>query len=545
MRLKDLSIGWRLSLGFACVLSMMVVMTVTGILQMNKMRASTELMVNTLLVKERLAGEYAAIIRSNSARAMTWMRTDDPELKASINQLLSQDRNKVSHIQEQLYALVHTEQGITLLEHVTRTRQAYNTLREQGLQYSKTATASDIARFIDRQWQPATDKFIKAADAFSLYQRQLIDNTYRQIREAEMSGERLLLMMASLALLTGAVLSIWIARSILHPLRDSVRVARDVAAGDLAMTITVDSRDQLGELKAAMREMMQSLKRVTGAINTGARAITLSSEELLSANQELASRTEEQAASVEQTAATLEQISSTISNTAEHTDRARVFMQESGAIVSQNGLLMSQAAERMETIHASSARMAAITDTIDGIAFQTNILALNAAVEAARAGEQGRGFAVVAAEVRSLAQRSAGAAKEIRLLIDTNSEQIADGRAIVLHANREMEKIIAKVDSMQQLIGDISNAAREQSEGIAQLNLAMGQIDTATQQNAGIAEGSTAAVASVLAQTKALSEVVRFFRLSASDAVLPEPASEIPVSDHAGAEHAGTSAPVN
>lgn len=315
-----------------------------------------------------------------------------------------------------------------------------------------------------------------------------------------------------MALLLGGVLAWLITRSITCPLISAVRIAREVAEGNLCVEIKVDSQDQLGQLMQALRDMCGSLSNTVREVRQGADNIALTAAEISSGNTDLSARTEEQAAGVEQTAATLEQLTATINNTAGNTAQVYQFVTETTAIVKQNGVVMSEVSSRMQEIYDTSSEMTAIIRVIDGIAFQTNILALNAAVEAARAGESGRGFAVVAGEVRNLAQRSASAAREIKELIDDSVSRIASGRTVE-KADRGMEDIISNVQSMEGLIDEIAKASREQGDGIAQINSAMGQIDSTTQQNAALVEQSAATAASLQNQSRILQEKVSVFRL--------------------------------
>ncbi|UVC31476.1 methyl-accepting chemotaxis protein [Pantoea sp. SOD02] len=513
MRLKDLGVGRRLGLGFVCLLALMVVMVSLGLLRLKEVGDKTEVMIHQQLAKERWAMELAIIIRSNSANTMTWMRTSNQLLRSSIEQNFATDGNRYSEIMSQLESTVKSERGRSLVSDIKQARAEYIALRNEGLKLAANASMAEVDQFINVHWMEVVDAYSNAVDALLKHQQLRIDEEYLQIRAAEHAGETALIVIALIAFISSLLLAYLITRSITRPLREAVEIAKNVAAGDLTSNIIVDSKDQLGELKAALRDMTSSLRDVSEGIINGSSAISQASNEILSASNDLASRTEEQAASVEQTAATLQQISATSKNTADHAARMHTYMQESGEIVNENGSLMAQATSRMSAIKTSSEKMAAITEVIDGIAFQTNILALNAAVEAARAGEQGRGFAVVASEVRALAQRSAGASKEIRTLIDDSSERIMGGQDLVAKAHNGMNTIVGKVENMQMLIRDISSASLEQSEGILQLNDAMGLIDSTSQHNASMVEQAVAATASLQDQADKLRNLVDFFKL--------------------------------
>ncbi|WP_416413872.1 methyl-accepting chemotaxis protein [Pantoea sp. App145] len=312
------------------------------------------------------------------------------------------------------------------------------------------------------------------------------------------------------ALIVGLVVNRQLRR--LGTLRDALE---DVASGEGDLTRRLDVRggDELAQISAAFNRFVGKLSGVLLRVREGANNISLASTEISSGNNDLASRTEEQAAGVVETAATLEELTSTFSNTASNTEQARQFISGVAAAVRDNGTVMNDVSSRIQEISNDSMKMSEIIKVIDSIAFQTNILALNAAVEAARAGESGRGFAVVASEVRNLAQRSAGAAREIKTLIDDTVARVASGRELVVKADRGMADIVSDIQSMTQLIDEIAQASREQSDSIGQINIAMGQIDTTTQQNAALVEESASAAQSMSEQAVLMAELVSSFKL--------------------------------
>ncbi|WP_313685020.1 methyl-accepting chemotaxis protein [Pantoea sp.] len=313
------------------------------------------------------------------------------------------------------------------------------------------------------------------------------------------------------ALIVGLVIRQQLLR--LGILRDALE---DVVSGDADLTrrLAVQGDDELARIADTFNRFVSKLSDVLIRVREGANNIALTATEISSGNSDLAVRTEAQATGVEETAATLEELTSTIGNTAGNTAQAHLFVSEAASVVKSNGLLMNDVSSRMSEISESSSKMLNIIQVIDGIAFQTNILALNAAVEAARAGESGRGFAVVAGEVRTLAQRSASAAHEIKILIDDTVSRVASGKDLVEKADGGMSEMVGNVHNMAQIIDEIAQASREQSEGIGQINLAMGQIDTTTHQNAALVHQSAAAAASMQEQARALQELVGVFRLN-------------------------------
>ena len=292
-------------------------------------------------------------------------------------------------------------------------------------------------------------------------------------------------------------------------------VATDVAAGRLDAAVATERRDEVGDLLRALGSMQTQLRQVVGEVRASADSIALASAEVAQGNADLSQRTEQTAANLQQTAGSMEQLTGTVRQSADAAGQANQLAGSACEVASRGGAVVSQVVTTMHEINASSRKIADIIGTIDGIAFQTNILALNAAVEAARAGEQGRGFAVVAAEVRSLAQRSAAAAKEIKGLIGNSVDKVESGGRLVADAGQTMHEIVASVQRVSDIIAEITAAASEQSLGIGQVNGAVTQLDQMTQQNAALVEQSAAAAESLREQAGRLSGVVAIFKLTA------------------------------
>ena len=326
------------------------------------------------------------------------------------------------------------------------------------------------------------------------------------------------------AVALGLALALWIAARVTAPLREAVKIAQTVASGDLSSRIEVTTTDETGLLLAALKAMNDNLAKVVGEVRQGTDTIATASSQIASGNQDLSSRTEEQASSLEETAASMEELTSTVKQNADNARQANQLAVSASEVAVRGGSVVSQVVDTMASINASSRKIVDIIAVIDGIAFQTNILALNAAVEAARAGEQGRGFAVVASEVRSLAQRSAAAAKEIKGLIDDSVGKVEAGSRQVAEAGQTMEEIVASVSRVTDIMGEITAASQEQTTGIEQINQAISQMDQVTQQNAALVEEAAAAAASLQEQAGGLSQVVSVFTLEGHEATLRRPA---------------------
>ncbi|MCW5296630.1 methyl-accepting chemotaxis protein [Herbaspirillum lusitanum] len=308
-------------------------------------------------------------------------------------------------------------------------------------------------------------------------------------------------------------LAVWVARIVSVPLNKAVDVAQRVAEGDLGADIRSDSRDETGQLMDSLKAMNDSLLRIVGEVRTGTDTIATASTEIASGNLDLSSRTEQQAGSLEETASAMEELTSTVKANADNARQANQLAVSASEVAQQGGAVVGQVVDTMGSINESSRKIVDIISVIDGIAFQTNILALNAAVEAARAGEQGRGFAVVASEVRSLAQRSAAAAKEIKVLIDDSVEKVGSGSKLVEQAGVTMSEVVASVRRVTDIVGEISAASTEQSTGIEEVNRAITQMDEVTQQNAALVEQAAAAAQSLQEQAGKLAQVVSVFKL--------------------------------
>lgn len=369
---------------------------------------------------------------------------------------------------------------------------------------------------VEREKATSQVMAVKANDMNSLVAnifKNELDSTHADIRKAMM-----LMGIITLAVLVIGTLFSWhITRQLTHPLRATLATAELIAKGDLTAAQTTARRDELGMLMNAVAGMSQNLRNMIYEIRTGVGQVSHAAAEIAAGNTDLSSRTEEQAAAVEETAASMEQLSSTVKQNAENAHHASKLASDASQTATLGGKQVGDVVLTMQQISSSSKRIAEITSVINGIAFQTNILALNAAVEAARAGEQGRGFSVVASEVRTLAQRSAQAAKEIEGLIAESVERVNTGAKLVESTGRTMQDIVQSVTNVRDIMGEIASASDEQSRGITQISQAIVEMDSTTQQNAALVEQSAAAADSLEEQSRLLTEAVSVFRLSDND----------------------------
>ncbi|MBB3219589.1 methyl-accepting chemotaxis protein [Pseudoduganella umbonata] len=352
---------------------------------------------------------------------------------------------------------------------------------------------------------------------------KLMEKSGREADELYRTKRLHIAVLALAACALAAGFGIWITRSITGPLREAVRVAHTVAGGDLTSDITVRRGDEVGELMGALKDMNDNLRRIVSEVRGGTEAIALGAREIAQGNMDLSARTEQQASALEQTASAMEQLTSTVGQNAEHARTSRERAREASGIATGSSEVVGQVERTMEEITGSSRQIAEITGVIDGIAFQTNILALNAAVEAARAGEQGRGFAVVASEVRTLAQRSAAAARDIKGLIEASAASVDNGSRLARQAGESMRNVVDSVAGVAETVAEIAAASAEQSSGLEQVNQAVISMDTVTQQNAALVEQAAAAAQSLQDRAAGLAQLVSTFRLDGGRPVATVP----------------------
>ncbi len=380
-----------------------------------------------------------------------------------------------------------------------------------------TAGKADMAAFLKEfgvgKDKAAMDAFRGLQGEFDKAERDLLGVRAAAAESQRATSTTVIVGGCFIAIVLAAALGTWVTRSIVRPVQEAVALAEKVAAGDLTVRVEAQGKDEVAQLLGALNKMVASLVKLVADVRQSSDYIATSSSEIASGNADLSQRTEEQAANLQQTAASMEQMSQTLKDSADTASSATQLARQAREAATNGGEVVGQVVSTMQEIADSSRKISDITGVIDGIAFQTNILALNAAVEAARAGEQGRGFAVVAGEVRTLAQRSADAAREIKRLIGASTEKVEAGSKLVGAAGEAMSDIVSQVRRVDEMIAEIGNATQEQSQGVNQVNDSMAQLDQVTQQNAALVEESSAASESMRQQAQKLANLVGTFAL--------------------------------
>jgi methyl-accepting chemotaxis protein len=515
MQFANLRIGSKLGVCFAALTAITVLLGGLAYGEMSKIYGQGEEIATNWMPSVRAAAELR-IAANQMRRVEAEIFLPAASAGRSAKQANLQERVKRLEAVEKIYAPLVTEGD------ERRLYEEFRALRDQHLQNqarmlktlddASVTAAQRVETFMgesERAFMAMTEKI----GAISDFNNSHAELAYRE-SQAHFSRAKFELITAVLvASFAAAALGFWITRRITQPLHQAVQAMDGIAAGDLSVAVVAGSGDETGQLLRGLETMRNRLGSIVGGVRSNAESVATASAQIAQGNNDLSSRTEQQASALQQTAASMEELSSTVRQNADNAQQANQLASTASTVAAQGGEVVGQVVETMKGIEESSRRIGDIISTIDGIAFQTNILALNAAVEAARAGEQGRGFAVVASEVRSLAQRSAEAAKEIKGLISESVTRVGQGTALVDKAGSTMLDVVNSIQRVTDIMGEISSASREQRQGVVQVGEAVTQMDQATQQNAALVEESAAAASSLRTQAEQLVQSVAFFQL--------------------------------
>jgi methyl-accepting chemotaxis protein len=532
---NNLNIGKRLAFGFALTLATSVLISSVGISRVNSGAESTAQVLAQPLAKERMITEWYTQIFAAVRRTAAIVKSSDPALGPYFKEDAAQTGKRSTELIKLIEPLITPGAEQTLFDKIGEQRKAYSAARDEAVKAQAAGDQALAVQILDERFTPAAKVYQESVQQLVAMQHANIAAIASEIKESADSSETLIGMLAVWSVLLGAVSSWLLTRGIVRPIREAVKLAETVASGDLTHRIDATTNDETGQLLRALRHMNDSLVRIVSEVRGGTDTIAGASGEIAAGNLDLSARTEQQAASLEETAASMEQLTGTVRQNADNARQANQLAITASNVALEGGAVVSQVITTMGSINESSRKIVDIIGVIDGIAFQTNILALNAAVEAARAGEQGRGFAVVASEVRTLAQRSAAAAKEIKSLIGDSVDKVDAGTKLVDQAGATMEQVVESIRRVTDIMTEITHATKEQTVGIEQVNQSIGQMDEATQQNAALVEESAAAATSMQEQAAKLAQVVGVFRLDAQPAAAPVPARAIAVAPKAAA----------
>ncbi|WP_131279644.1 methyl-accepting chemotaxis protein [Hylemonella gracilis] len=524
-----LTVRQKLTAGFGAILLILVFLTFTGLREVGIIEQA--LMENS--GKNSMIQRYAINFRGSAHDRAIAIRDvaaslSDVELRREVgeierlaafyaksavplDQLLAQDRSIHPDVPRLLAAIKATEaQVLPLIDKVIQ-------LRGEGRR-------EEAQQIVWRELKPLFVEWLARINALIDFEENLIQRRLTEAQGTATGFSTLMIAWTVVAVLLGAAAATLIARAVTRALGAEPwqvkAVADDIRSGNLAAEIDTHGAAE-DSVMAAMKSMRDGLLKVVSGVRTSAQQVAVSAVEIERGNQDLSARTENQASALEQTAASMEELGSTVRQNADSAQQANQLAQSASAVAMQGGEVMIQVVETMKDINTSARKIADIISVIDGIAFQTNILALNAAVEAARAGEQGRGFAVVAGEVRSLAGRSADAAREIKALISASVQRVEQGGTLVDRAGATMDEVVASIRRVTDLMGEISTASAEQSAGVLEVGEAISGMDQTTQQNAALVEQMTSAAVDLKHQSQGLVQAVAVFRLADSVPVAP------------------------
>lgn len=513
MHIFRMKIGTRLFFAFAVILTMLCIVGATSWRTLVKSEETitqiTEVLNAKTAIGFKIRGNLTLAVRALS----NYVIFEDAETRAEALKQVASSRQGVDEAIDALGKFMHDEKEKAVFDRILEHRKITRPHLVKVVELINAGNEEEALAEL-RIGQSETDKWL--ATLKELIDREEISaSTFNsQAKKDSQFANNLIAGLSLAAMAVGMALAFQITRSVTQPINEAIRITEVVAAGDLTANIDTHSHDETGQLMTALKSMNDSLVSIVKQVRTSTDAIATGASEIAAGNMDLSSRTEQQAGSLEETASSMEELTSTVRQNADNACQANQLAVTASEVATRGGSIVTQVVDTMGSINTSSKKIVDIIGVIDGIAFQTNILALNAAVEAARAGEQGRGFAVVASEVRSLAQRSAAAAKEIKELIGNSVEQVEIGTKLVDQAGATMMEVVESVKRVTDVVSEITTASQEQTSGIDQINIAITQMDQVTQQNAALVEEAASAAESLQNQANVLVDAVSVFKLA-------------------------------
>lgn len=515
--LSKLRLSQRVAAGYVVMALMLLALAGYAYSALLKLTNDMHLLTEDRIVKVVQARDIRDNLGDIGQDVRGLLLVDDPAFLQQALVRIGEERRLNGEMFKRLDESVKAPRGRALMEQAAKDRDGYNETVNTVIRLAREGSRQEAVAALITQVKPRQDTYVSSLEAFIDFQKELMEEADRAAEQTAAQAKVVLLVAAGLALAAATFLAWGVTRSVTRPLGGEPADVREavaaIAAGDLSRHINARSSAP-DSVVAAMVQMQASLRDIVTRVRSSSDSIATGSTQIATGNADLSQRTEAQASNVQQTAASMEELTVTVRQTADTATTATQLAIAAAGAATEGGRRVDGVVATMEDIAAASRQIADIISTIDGIAFQTNILALNAAVEAARAGEQGRGFAVVAGEVRNLAQRSAQAAKEIKVLIGTNMATVERGNQQVIAAGQAMKGIVDQVSRVSHLIEEMSSATVQQSSGIAQINQAVTQLDQTTQQNAALVEESAAAAESLRHQAGRLTDLVAVFKLT-------------------------------
>ncbi|WP_301258379.1 methyl-accepting chemotaxis protein [Eleftheria terrae] len=513
---NNLRIGSRLALSFGLVVLLMLVSLALSLVNVAGIKDLVVEAGGPQARRHALMAEWQQNIAVNGSRALAQAMSSDAALSAEVANEVKATTARTSELIKEFTELETSAEGKALQAALGEARSRYLRLRDEMFKAKESGDAAALAQAMAR-FRDVTKEYLASANRLLELQDQRVkDGVVATVHKLD-ATRWINLVAVGINVVLALALGGALRRSIVRPLGEAQQAAARIATGDLTGQLSEGGRDETGQLGRSLSTMHRSLRGMVGDIRQASESIRVASSEVASGSEDLSRRTEQAASSLQETASSMEQLAVTVAQSAEASRRASELATSAAEVARRGGAVVDQVVSTMDEINDSSKRIADIIGVIDGIAFQTNILALNAAVEAARAGEQGRGFAVVASEVRSLAGRSAQAAKEIKGLIGLSVDRVETGAALVNGAGATMREIVASVQQVTDMIAEISAASSEQADGIGHVKTAVDQLDQMTQQNAALVEQSSAAADSLKAHAMQLARAVESFRLGAGN----------------------------
>jgi len=511
--LSRLRIAPRLFISFVVVLVVMAAMTGIALWRLKAVNDMASYLVADKLTKQQIAADWLGMVDQNGTRAVAIAKSDSTEVGDFFQAKLDEGEKAVADILARMQSLPRSDEETTMITAIDHQRAAYLAVREQVFKFKAIGKTMEVDQLVGTQMDSTFKDYVKAIRSLLDYEKDQAQHIAADAANVYGNSRWIMLGLGALAIVIGGGLALLLTRSIVQPLRHAVDLAEKVAQGDLSAEIQTTQQDEIGQLLIALQKMNGNLVQTVAKVLEGIESIDSASREIAMGNNDLSSRTEAQVNALQETTTAMADLTSVVKQNDENAQHARQLSTSAAAIADRGNHDIEQVVATMTAIKNSSGKIVDIISVIDGIAFQTNILALNAAVEAARAGEQGRGFAVVAGEVRTLAQRSATAAKEIKQLIGETVKQVNDGVSFVVAAGATMNEIAQSSQQVADIVNTMSNSNQVQSADILHMHHAIGEIDGTTQQNAALVEQAAAAAESLQEQAQMLSDAIGFFNL--------------------------------